>query len=131
MTSEEAIKAGESTTSNEIDLSVLDGLLALSKPGSPDPRKRIIAIYIDSSAKLMEAIRSAFTASDPSVLKKAAHSLKSSSMNVGAIGLGTICSDLELLAKTGPLDEAGGLLERAETSYKAVIASMEEALLNM
>jgi HPt (histidine-containing phosphotransfer) domain-containing protein len=116
---------------SEIDLTVLDVLLALKKPGAPDPRRRIIAIYLESAPKLMDSIRDAYAASDKGPLRKAAHSLKSSSYNVGAKGLGEICGELERLAKAGPLDEEGGLMERAETSFKAVIASMEEALRQM
>jgi HPt (histidine-containing phosphotransfer) domain-containing protein len=115
----------------EIDLTVLDVLLALKKPGAPDPRRRIIAIYLESAPQLMDSIRGAYAASDRGSLRKAAHSLKSSSYNVGAKGLGSICGELEQLAKVGPLDEEGGLMDRAETSFKAVMASMEEALRRM
>jgi HPt (histidine-containing phosphotransfer) domain-containing protein len=115
----------------EIDLTVLDVLLSLKKPGAPDPRRRIIAIYLESAPKLMDSIRGAFAVSDRGSLRKSAHSLKSSSYNVGARCLGSICGELEQLAKTGPLDDEGGLMERAETSFKAVMASLEEALRQM
>jgi HPt (histidine-containing phosphotransfer) domain-containing protein len=131
MTSSENPGIGDQRDQGEVDLSVLDALLALRKPGAPDPRRRVITIYMDSAPKLMEAIRKAFAASDETSLKKAAHSLKSASMNVGAKGLGAICADLEGLAMAVSLDDAGGLIQRAETSYKEVIASMEEALRRM
>jgi len=114
-----------------IEWSVLDALLALRKPGAPDPRRRVIAIYIDSAPKLMETILASFAGSDSASLKKAAHSLKSASMNVGAKGLGNICAALERIAMEGTLYGGGELIEKAETSYKAVMASLEEALRSM
>jgi HPt (histidine-containing phosphotransfer) domain-containing protein len=115
----------------EIDLTVLDALLSLKKPGASDPRRRIVAIYLESAPKLMDSIRGAFAVSDRGSLRKSAHSLKSSSYNVGANGLGSICGELEQLAMAGPLDDEGGLMDRAETSFKAVMASLEEALQRM
>ena len=114
-----------------IEWSVLDALLAFKKPGAPDPRRRVIAIYLDSAPKLMETILASFAGSDSASLKKAAHSLKSASMNVGANGLGNICAALERIPMEGPLDGGGELIENAETSYKAVMASLEEALRRM
>jgi HPt (histidine-containing phosphotransfer) domain-containing protein len=131
MTTSATSQFEESNDLQDIDLTVLDFLLSLKKPGAPDPRKRIIAIYLESAPKLMDSIRGAFAASDSGSLRKAAHSLKSSSYNVGANGLGSICGELEQLAKAGPLDDEGGLMDRAETSFKAVIASLEEALRRM
>jgi HPt (histidine-containing phosphotransfer) domain-containing protein len=131
MSSSENPGKADQRDQGEVDLSVLDALLALRKPGAPDPRRRIIAIYMDSAPKLMDAIMAALAASDSTSLKEAAHSLKSASMNVGAKAFGAICADLERIATAGSLDDAGGLAEKAETSFKAVMASLEGALRSM
>jgi HPt (histidine-containing phosphotransfer) domain-containing protein len=59
---------------------------------------------------------------------KAAHSLKSSSMNVGASAFGTLCAELELSGKTGNLQQAVDLLAIAQTQYEAVAAVFRESL---
>jgi HPt (histidine-containing phosphotransfer) domain-containing protein len=111
-----------------IDWSVLATLTAFRKPGAPDPRLRVIDAYLDSAPGLMDAIREAIDALDGQVLAKAAHSMKSSSMNVGAKGLGTLCAELEQSGKDGNLRQAGDLLAMAQTQYEAVTAVFKESL---
>jgi HPt (histidine-containing phosphotransfer) domain-containing protein len=128
MNSKESNSTEDREKRKEIDLTVMDGLLALRKPGAPDPRRRIITIYIDTATKLMEAIRTGFAEADYTSLKKAAHSLKSSSMNVGAIALSDICIDLERSVMSDSLDDAGELIKNAETKFAAVMDALKEAL---
>jgi HPt (histidine-containing phosphotransfer) domain-containing protein len=118
---------GNSLQNGVIEWSVLDEILAFRKPGGPDPRRRIITIYLDSSPMLMEAIKTAISAPDTSLIHKSAHALKSSSMNVGAIGLGPLCADLERAGKAGSIEDAKNLFDRLETQYAAVIAALQEA----
>ena len=114
-----------------VEWSVLDEFLAFRKPGAPDPRRRIITIYLDSAPMLMEAMITAISAADGTSLTKAAHSLKSSSMNVGAGGLGSLCAELERTGKAGSIEEAKNLVDRAEMQYAAVIAALKDALQQM
>jgi len=114
-----------------IEWSVLDAFLAFRKPGGPDPRLRIISIYIDSTPMLMEAIKTAINAADGTLIFKSAHSLKSSSMNVGAVGLGSLCAELERSGKAGSIEEAKKLFDRTEAEYAAVTAALQSASENM
>jgi HPt (histidine-containing phosphotransfer) domain-containing protein len=123
---------GNAIEKSVIEWSVLDVYLALRKPGGPDPRQRIITIYLDSTPMLMEAIRTAVGLADGTLLTKATHSLKSSSMNVGAGELGSICAELERTGKTGAIiDEAKNIVDRLETQYAAVTAALQDALQHM
>jgi HPt (histidine-containing phosphotransfer) domain-containing protein len=128
MSSTDNYRTGETQLHKEIDLSVMDGLLALRKKGAPDPRMRIINIYIDSAPKLMTTIREAFVAADPTSLKKAAHSLKSSSMNVGANALAALCNDLERCAMDNTLDNAAELINKTEIKFASAMGALREAL---
>jgi HPt (histidine-containing phosphotransfer) domain-containing protein len=118
---------GDSMQKSVIEWSVLDELLAFRKPGGPDPRRRIITIYLDSSPMLMEAIKTAISGADGTLLTKSAHSLKSSSMNVGALGLGLLCAELERTGKADSIEEAKNLFDRVETQYAAVTAALQHA----
>jgi len=122
---------GNTTKKSVIEWSVFDEFLAFRKPGTPDPRRRIITIYLDSAPMLMEAIRTAINESDGTLLAKAAHSLKSSSMNVGAKEIGSLCAELEQTGKAGSMDEAKNLAERLETQYATVTAALKDALQQM
>jgi HPt (histidine-containing phosphotransfer) domain-containing protein len=115
-----------------IEWNVLDQFLAFRKPGGPDPRRRIITIYLDSTPMLLESIKTAICALDWPSLCKAAHSLKSSSMNVGAGELGSICAELERAGKTSSIiDEAKNIVDRLETQFAAVTAALQDALQHM
>ena len=114
-----------------IEWSVLDELLLFRKPGGPDPRRRIITIYLDSTPMLMEAIKTAISAADGTLIFKSAHALKSSSMNVGALGLGSLCAELELTGKAGSNEESKSLFGRLETQYTAVTTTLQESLQHM
>ncbi len=111
-----------------IDWSQLDALLALRKPGGPDPRVRLMTLYLTSSPELMDGIRAAVAASDGPSLAKAAHSLKSSSLNLGAMGLGASCAELEQIGKANALQDAHAVLEKAERDFVAVCAAFSEAM---
>jgi HPt (histidine-containing phosphotransfer) domain-containing protein len=115
-----------SAANGVIDWSVLAVLAALRKPGAPDPRLRVIGAYLDSAPGLMEGIRAAIDASDGPALMTAAHSLKSSSMNVGARALGTLFTELEQSGKAGNLQRACDLLSMAQTQYEAVTTVFRE-----
>jgi HPt (histidine-containing phosphotransfer) domain-containing protein len=111
-----------------IEWSVLGSFLAFRKPGGPDPRRRIITIYLDSAPMLMEAIKTAISTADGTLVFKSAHALKSSSMNVGALGLGALSAELERSGKANSIEEAKKLFDRLETQYAAVIAALKDAL---
>ena len=60
---------------------------------------------ISTRAPLVERLRTAASAGDDATdeLLRAAHSLKSSSLNVGALPLGELCRALEADARGGPV----------------------------
>jgi HPt (histidine-containing phosphotransfer) domain-containing protein len=111
-----------------IDWNALKAFQALGKPGGPDPRVRLINVFLGSSPGLLEKMRAALRASDPESLAKAAHSMKSSSMNMGATGLGLLCAELEKIGRNNTMADAGRLLARAEIQYGAVAAAFRAAL---
>lgn len=112
----------------EIDWSVLDSFQALARPGRPDPAARLLALFLESSLSLADAIRAAVSAADGPGLKKAAHSLKSAARNLGAVGLGTICEEMEHAGDNGAGTAGHDLLERLEKEYAAVADAFREAL---
>jgi HPt (histidine-containing phosphotransfer) domain-containing protein len=122
---------GDSMKNGVIDWSVLEDYLAFRKPGGPDPRKRIISIYLDSSPALMDAIKTAISGANGTLLSKSAHSLKSCSMQVGAGGLGSLCAELERMGRECAIIEAKDLVVQVETLYAAVTAAIRDALQHM
>ena len=62
-------------------------------------------------------MRSASDAGDAAALGKAAHSLKSSSLNVGAARLGALCREIEAASKSAPPAASALLVAAAESEY--------------
>ena len=111
-----------------IDWSVLEELALLQKPGAPDLRMRLMTIFLKSSPPLMEGIKAAIIAADRQLLTTSAHTLKSTSLSLGAMKLGAICAELERIGRNSDLQDAGDLPRLAEEQYAAVTAAFREAL---
>ena len=106
-----------------IDGSVLDMLQTFRREGGPDPRIRLINVFLNSSPPLLDALRAALQSSDADALSKTAHSMKSASLNMGAVGLGDLCAALEKLGRNGTTEKAGDLFIMVEREYAAVEAA--------
>lgn len=110
-----------------IDRSVLAGLLE-SFGGDADFLAELLGTYFDDSPRQIAAMRAALGAGDAEALRRAAHSLKSSSANFGALVLSAECKELEVLGKAGILDGAAAKVAFVASDYEQVKAALEEAL---
>ncbi len=103
----------------DIDSRPLDQLRALgrTKGGRRDVVTEVIEAYLDACPELLGRIRAAVGRGDDRELRDAAHALKSSSLNVGAAGLASLCAELENRAgaRSGTHDER--LIPRIEAAF--------------
>ena len=77
----------------------------------------------------MERIRSSAGTGDTESLRRAAHTLKSSSANVGALGLSEICRKIEAETSAGTPPVVGGpLFENLEDEYRSVRQELQAVL---
>ena len=98
------IPKGEEPKSDEIprqpiDQKVLCTLKSLQMDGKPDILKRIVSAYLESSEPLIVHLQQALAADDLKSAQNIAHSLKSSSANVGALHLSQLSMELEMCCK--------------------------------
>lgn len=106
-----------------IELRQLDQLRELDPSGSLGLARQIIRVYLESSGKGIGQIEQAIDKGDSEGLRSAAHSLKSSSANVGATTLSGLFKQLEELGKNARLDEARPVYARMWQEYgRAAIA---------
>jgi HPt (histidine-containing phosphotransfer) domain-containing protein len=68
----------------------------------------------------MHRLKQAALANDAPEMARAAHSLKSSSANVGAMVLSRYCADVEALARRAETEEARKILLSIETEHGGV-----------
>jgi CheY-like chemotaxis protein len=102
----------------EFDNQVLENYRQIQRPDQPDIINRLITIYQKSSLTLLAEIDSAVQASDDKRLWHAAHSLKSSSANLGALKLARLCEELEMQGRAGRLEQAAELAASVRHEYE-------------
>ncbi len=115
-----AVPAGE-----VIDAAALAQVLKLEASGSPDLLGRLIQAYVNSSRDILQNLRNAISESDFEATRRAAHTLRSSSANVGAAQVAGLSRALEQAAREQDL----GLMARLATDVSAQHRHAVEALL--
>jgi HPt (histidine-containing phosphotransfer) domain-containing protein len=96
----------------------------MQRPGGPNLLQRVVELYMESAPTLLETLRGALESRDPEALAGAAHSLKSSSANVGAVHLSALCAELERLGRGGDLRAVATLV----TGVEEELVRVQEAL---
>jgi two-component system sensor histidine kinase/response regulator len=107
-----------------LDRTAVDGLRALQTSDNPDLFTRIIDAYLDDTPKVLEKMKQAIDADDMFEVAKAAHTLKSSSANVGAVEFADRCKQLEASARRGSV----GMVRELLSDVRAAYTSVENAL---
>ena len=95
-----------------LDANALDSIRQLQQPGGPDLLGKVVTQYLETSQELLEKLRSAIDITDANSLAEAAHSLKSSSANVGAKVLAELSRQLEAMGRQDDLNGASSLLDQ-------------------
>ena len=102
----------------------LDNIRALSADRGGALVKRVVNAYIGDTPQQFAALRCAIDGRDTGGVRKVAHTLKSSSANVGAELLAQMCKDLELLGRNNMTEGAAGILGDMEHEFQAVRRSL-------
>jgi CheY-like chemotaxis protein/HPt (histidine-containing phosphotransfer) domain-containing protein len=111
-----------------LDRQVLDGLGALQTNGKPELLARTLNLYLAESPKLMHKLKQAALADDAQEMARSAHSLKSSSANVGATLLSQYCADIEACARRAESEEARSIFARVEAEHARVQSALSAEL---
>lgn len=80
-----------SETDGPIDPTVFAGLESLELAGAQRLVRKLLLTYLSEAAVLVERIALGSASDNPEELRRPAHSLKSSSGNVGALALAELC----------------------------------------
>ena len=94
------IRTGTPTVFPVLDHSMLDELQEIAG----DETVRIIGLFLEDAPRLISRLETASTVPDLETMRDAAHTLKSSSANVGAMALSTAAKRVELGARAMKLD---------------------------
>jgi signal transduction histidine kinase/DNA-binding response OmpR family regulator len=107
-----------------LDSGLLNNIRALQRPDVPSLLGKIIGLYLDNSPALLQSSREAVAQGDAVALMEAAHSLKSSSANLGATQLAALCKELEQRGRDNNLQGAAELVDEIGKVYLRVCRAL-------
>jgi two-component system sensor histidine kinase/response regulator len=90
------------------------------KSGGSDLARRVIRLFLETTPHSIARLQRAASSGDAAEMSRAAHSLGGSSRELGALGLGQLCQDVEHLARAGQIIDAASLLPALEQELEAV-----------
>ena len=85
-------------------------------------------MFVKQSQEMVETLRCAIEQHDAQTVFRTAHTLKSSSANVGAVGLAEHCKTLEAMGRQNHIGNAEGLFAKIEAEYAAVLTVLNAEL---
>ncbi len=108
-----------------IDRDVFAILEELADEDDPDLVAEIVELFLDDSAERMAQV--ADVGADADAIRSAAHALKSSSANIGALRFSRACSDMEAAARGDDLDGLPELVRSALVMYEDVRVAFDRS----
>ncbi|MUI11908.1 response regulator [Massilia dura] len=103
-----------------INRRALEAIRALNADKGEILLQRVLHAFIDDTPRRLASLHDAIAAGNAGSIRKAAHSLKSSSANVGADTLAQLSKDMEQLGRTDTTGGAAVLLAAMEQEFSAV-----------
>lgn len=86
----------------------------------------LIDTYLDDAAVQLEAMRQAAATGGVGAMIRPAHSLKSSSANVGAVAVTEACRSLEADGRSGAIDDAVARVAACEVAFEVAKGALLE-----
>jgi HPt (histidine-containing phosphotransfer) domain-containing protein len=102
-----------------VDLAVLASYEEAQIEGEPDFVVELIDLYLDEVPRLFDSIHTAIQNDDSSTAKRAAHTMRGSSGNLGVLQIAAIAGELEHLPNPCGTS-ATQLLQSLETEFQRV-----------
>ncbi len=113
-------------TQDLIDQSVIEGLRELGGAEDPGLLVELIDLYLADAPQRMAEIEQSLARGDWELIERAAHTLKSASANIGALGLSAICLELECQARGRDAQVCGSLFRRSAENLARVENALRE-----
>ena len=113
-----------------IDERAFEDILVLDDGGGKNLLSSILTTYLDHSRELIANLIMGLEQNNRQVVKTSAHSLKSSSANVGALGLADLCKRVENETYVSSTASASELKLKIEAEYRKVRTALQKILVN-
>ena len=108
-----------------LDMAVIDSLKELGGEDDPGLLTELIDLFLADAPTYMVMLREAIESDDPAAMERAAHTLKSSSANIGALQLSELCRELEAAGRGQCVSGSAVIYQRTEQHYRDVCSALE------
>jgi HPt (histidine-containing phosphotransfer) domain-containing protein len=88
--------------------------------------REIVGIYVEDTPRRLQDLRSSLAAGDAPLFTRAAHTIKGSSANVGAVVLARLAERLEAKARKEGLADVAELLAECEAEFARTAAELRK-----
>ncbi len=119
---------GDDSTTSPVDHKALLALEQLQIKGEPSIVKKVVTSYLNDAEDLIEQLRDGFSDKDHEVLHRSAHTLKTSSANVGALKLSGISMEIEKNCRDISSTETDSLIRNIESEFIQVKKALLERI---
>ena len=109
-----------------VDETAIEQFIAMAGDEGADLARELIDIYLRDTATKLAGLQTALKQGDTDTMYLLSHTLKSSSAQVGALGLSALCTEMEKRIRASMLHEMTDLLIRAEVEYQRVRTILEK-----
>lgn len=123
-------EAEKTLTGNAIEKKYWQVIRDLQRPEQPDILHKLINIYLDNTPDMIEHLSHAASEKDKIAFSETAHTIKSSSKNIGAIRLAQLCDECECNSNDKNQDRAYALIDEIKQEYQLVEAELKDELTN-
>ena len=106
-------------TDGPIDQAVFANLVEMTG-GEMDFVDELVDTFLEDGDRQIAGIRAALAEGDTERLGRAAHSLKSGCLNVGALDLGATCRALEEAVRAGEVPDAAARIDAIAEGFEGV-----------
>jgi signal transduction histidine kinase/DNA-binding response OmpR family regulator len=108
-----------------LDSSAIEAVRQLDPDGKDRLLSRLIALYRDDSSQLLADIDNGLKNGDADAVARAAHTLKSSSANLGATNVAAIARQIEHSARNGELADMAGSVTKLRAQRTVALSELE------
>jgi len=103
-----------------VNLKVLTSFAEVQIEGEPDLIVELIDLYLDDAPRRIASLQEAVAKADEKGFRRAAHTLKGSSANLGAGRLAELCEQIERAEDDDAVQEVRVLLQSMEREFEHV-----------
>ena len=111
-----------------LDQGVIASLRELGGEDDPGLFIELVNLFLSDTPERLHALSEAMEQRDPTALERAAHALKSSSANLGALELSALFRDIEAAGREKDLSRAAPLVARTRPEFARVEAALRSEM---